>query len=85
MVTVLEWAINISLKALAVALAWILIRFVMRVGKTTFKDFLETAALDLKARGIMFRRRVLKRYESLEQTAAPEENDQGCKVEATIR
>ena len=86
MTAILEWAVNLSLKALAIAFAWIPIRFVMRVGKTTFKTYLETAALYLQARGIIFRRKVLKQYADLaEQTAAPEEKDNGCKVEATIR
>ena len=78
---ILEWITNIVWAALKLACAWVIIRVVVKHGKTTFKEVLDTVVLRLRVGCARMRKRDI-RYLKQEQEDPEEEQPQV--VEARI-
>lgn len=69
------WCLNIAWKVLIVCMGWMLFRYIVRNGKGTFSEVLETIGIALKTFGHAIRKwclNYLKKEESASKTKADE-------------
>ena len=74
------WMLSLAWKAVCIAGGFMLFKYIVRNGKGTINDVLDTVTVFLKTIGHWIRKTCLN-YLKRET----EENDEGAKVEATVK
>ena len=87
MADILGWMLGIAWKLLVLALGYTTLKYVVRHGKGTFRDILETAGLAIRAGCLTARKKLVEKLQKEETAEETEENlEPGeIRVEATVR
>ena len=85
MIAMINFALNVAWKVLIVMAGWYIFRYVVRNGKGTMRDILDTITAVMKAVGHWIRERCFSYLKKEAKKEEAEAEVEGTKVEATVK